>query len=76
MLQVRLIRILFYDNFFALHVLLKRAINPIFEKNGGKILKNKFTNMTPLQFLQLIKLRKSKGKVFLLESKFVQSCFK
>ena len=76
MLQVRLIRILFYDNFFALFVLLKRAFNPIFEKNRGKILKNKFTNMASLQFLQLVKLRKSKEKVFFLESKFVQSCFK
>ena len=27
-----------------------------------KVLKNKYTNMAPLQFLQFIRLRKSKGK--------------
>ena len=34
----------------------------LFLKNGKKILKDKFTNMTQLQFLQLIRLRKPKRK--------------
>ena len=38
-----------------------RAFNPIFEK-WRKILKNKCTNLTPLQFLLLITLRKFKEK--------------
>ena len=33
-----------------------------FLKNGEKILKNKLTNVTLLQFLQLIRLRKFKEK--------------
>ena len=41
----------------------KRAFNPIFEKRR-KILKNKFTIMTPLQLLQLVRIRKSKRKEF------------
>ena len=37
-------------------------------KNWEKILKNVFTNMTPLQFLQLTRLRKSKRKNFMFSS--------
>ena len=33
-------------------------------KNCEKIFKNMVTNMTPLRFLQLIRLRKSKKKIF------------
>ena len=32
----------------------KKGIQSYFLKNGAKILKNKFTNLAPLQFLQLI----------------------
>ena len=41
-------------------------------KNKEKIFKNKFTNMTPLQFLQFIRLRKSKRNNFMFSSKRIQ----
>ena len=50
-----------------------------FSNNGEKNQKKRFTNMTPLQFLQFTSVKKFKEKkfrVFVLKSKFRPSFFK
>ena len=44
------------------HLLGLKGHLTLFLKNSGKIAKSKFTNITSLQFLQLIRLRKSKRR--------------